>query len=129
MGTVYLLHFIRLGGKDPRGTHAKLAHAGHYVGFTEGRLQERLNEHRTGYASKLTGAVVASGLSFLVARLWTGVTMVEEQRIKNRGGAARLCPLCTPGTTQGVFQHVPKKSRWERTKGKKRRFLMKVRTR
>lgn len=123
MGTVYLLHFI-----DAAGNHAKHGHAGHYVGFTE-NLPQRLATHRSGRGARLLQVVLEDGLSFVVVRLWTGVTEAEEQRVKNLGGAARCCPVCNPGTTAGSFAHVSKASRWEKTKGKKRRFLRKVRTR
>lgn len=128
MGTVYLLHFISKRGKDKRGQHAKYQHAGHYVGFTE-NLPKRLTEHRTGRGANLMRVIANAGLSFLVARTWGGTTEVDEQRVKNRGGAARLCPICTPGTKAGTFEHVSKGSRWEKTKGRKRLELRKVRTR
>jgi predicted GIY-YIG superfamily endonuclease len=123
-----LTHYRKTRKGDPRGTTARLQHAGHYIGYTE-NLGQRLEEHRAGYASKLTGAAIHAGLSFLVARLWVGVSRVEEQRVKNLGGAAKCCPICSPGTTAGTFHHVPRKSRWERTPGKKRRYLRKSRTR
>lgn len=27
----------------------------------------------------------------------------DERRLKNRGGAARLCPICNPGTKAGRY--------------------------
>ncbi len=128
MGVVYLLHFISKRGKDRRGEHARHQHAGHYVGYTD-NLAQRLAEHRAGRGAVLTRVIGEAGLSFLVVRTWGGATLVDEQRVKNRGGAAKLCPLCSPGTRAGTFERAPKGSRWVETKGRKRRELRKVRTR
>lgn len=124
MGTVYLLHFVRKSPEDPRGVTARYHHAGHYVGFTKD-LANRLREHRSGAGANLLRVIQEAGLSFLVVRAWGGVTAKVEQRLKNRGGAARLCPVCNPGTAEGAFRHVPRDSRW---RGREKN-LMKVRTR
>ena len=114
MGTIYLIHFTE-----------HLEHAGHYIGYTARDLEDRIADHLTGRGAKLMAAVVAAGISFEVVRTWQG-DAVLEQRLKNLGGAARLCPVCNPGTTQGTFKHVARASRWERTRGKTRRYLMNV---
>lgn len=121
VGTIYLIHFAQ-----PLGTGEQQAR--HYLGYTSRELEERLEEHRGGYGARLMAAVVRAGIAFEVVRTWVG-DEVLEQRLKNLGGGARLCPTCSPGTRQGNFNHVPHESRWVKTKGKKRRYLMKVRTR
>lgn len=99
MGTVYLIHF-----------ETPYEHAGHYLGSTED-LPRRLHEHRTNRGAKLLAAVNRAGISYSVVRTWKGGAF-EEYRLKNLGGKARICPVCTPGTTAGTFKRVPKKTRW-----------------
>jgi hypothetical protein len=81
-GTVYLLHFDK-----------PYRHAGHYLGWTEGELSDRIAAHLCGRGARLLAVVVASGISFDLARVWPGDRHLER-RLKKRGGAARLCPLC-----------------------------------
>jgi hypothetical protein len=82
-GTVYLLHFDR-----------RFKHAGHYVGFASaGRLDERLEEHRTGHGARLMEVVTAAGIGWTLARTWAG-DRTRERSLKRQGGASRSCPLC-----------------------------------
>lgn len=83
--TVYLLHF-----SEPFG------HAQHYIGVT-GSLQEvprRLGEHRSGKGAVLCKHATDAGISLTVARVWVEVPRYTEIKLKNQGGARRLCPIC-----------------------------------
>ena len=91
-GTVYLLHFSR-----------PFKHARHYLGYTPGPVEARVAAHRRGQGARLCAVVVAAGLSFDVARTWAGGRSLER-RLKALGGAARVCPVCTPGTRWGLFR-------------------------
>lgn len=82
MGTVYLLHFDR-----------PFRHARHYIGWTGGDLEDRLEYHRRGWGSKLLKAVAEAGIGWTVARTWEG-TRHDERKLKNRKEAPRLCPVC-----------------------------------
>lgn len=81
-GTVYLLHFDRA-----------YKHAGHYVGFTKGDVSERLTEHANGTGARLTQVASRAGITFVLARTWKGGRK-EERRLKAKGGASRMCPIC-----------------------------------
>jgi predicted GIY-YIG superfamily endonuclease len=80
-GVVYLLHFER-----------SYAHAAHYMGWTED-LNSRLARHRSGDGARLLAVIKAAGIGWTLARTWPG-TRALERRLKNRGGHARLCPIC-----------------------------------
>lgn len=82
MGTVYLLHFSeKISG-----------HAGHYLGWAS-RLEARIEHHRAGTGARLTQVAAERGISFEVARTWSGDRNLER-RLKNRKNAGRLCPVC-----------------------------------
>ena len=82
LGTIYLLHFSR-----------PLAHAKHYTGFaTEGHLEERLQQHRTGRGARIMAVCAERGIGFTLARTSEG-DRNQERRLKCRG-ATRRCPLC-----------------------------------
>jgi hypothetical protein len=91
--TVYLLHF-----SEP------FHHARHYIGVTtNGRsVDDRLEEHRTGRGAKLTRAAAAAGVGMFIARVWWGVPRYTERLLKNKGGAAKLCPVCQGLKTAGA---------------------------
>lgn len=82
-GTVYLLCFSQ-----------PLKHARHYLGFSVA-LDERLEEHREGRGARLTQVIAEQGITFQLARTWTG-TRATERALKNQKNAPRLCPLCNP---------------------------------
>ena len=67
------------------------------------RLEDRLHDHRTGGSkcARLMHAVNKAGIGWKVARLWRG-GRTDERRLKTLGGAARLYPICTPGTKRGA---------------------------
>ena len=81
-GTVYLLHF-----------DAPFKHAKHYVGWTEGPVENRLNDHRSGNGARLLAVLKQAGIGFVLARTWAG-TRTLERAIKNSRHVPRYCPLC-----------------------------------
>lgn len=81
-GTVYLLHFSR-----------NYAHAGHYLGFAEKSLDDRLKEHRAGRGARLTHIIGQAGIEFKCVRTWQGTRRIER-KLKNRHDARSLCPEC-----------------------------------
>lgn len=81
VGTVYLLHFTK-----------PYKHARHYVGWASD-LNHRLVEHRAGHGARLLEVVQQAGISWTLARTWTG-TRAIERKLKQRGGASRYCPTC-----------------------------------
>ena len=88
-GVIYLLHF------DPPYKHAK-----HYIGWTEHPdLADRIAAHLTGHGANLVSVAYNAGSSIALARTWEGDRYLER-RLKNNGGAARLCPICTPGAAR-----------------------------
>lgn len=80
---VYLLHFSK-----------SIGHAQHYIGQTDRSIEVRLEEHRSGRGARLTQLAVAAGLDIILARTWVGAPRCFEQKLKNRGGARRFCPVC-----------------------------------
>jgi hypothetical protein len=66
----------------------------HYIGWTTD-LQARLDLHERGQGSRHVAVMIGSGISFKLARTWTGTTR-REKRLKARGGASRMCPICNP---------------------------------
>ena len=85
-GTIYLLHFS-----------APYQHAKHYLGWTEGPIEERLARHSAGQGARLMEVITAAGLTFTLTRTWEG-TRELERRLKNQHGSTRLCPLCQAQT-------------------------------
>lgn len=83
--TVYLLHFTR-----------PLGHAQHYIGVVRSRqsLDERIKDHRTGRGANICRLAIESGAQLLLVRLWEDVPRYTELKLKNRGGAKMLCPIC-----------------------------------
>ena len=83
VGNIYLLHFER-----------PYLHAGHYLGWTEGPIQERIARHVSGHGSPLVACVVRLGIKVLLSRSWFNVTRKKERSLKNIGGLRRQCPIC-----------------------------------
>lgn len=117
MQRVYLLCFV-----DPEtGAKAKLAHAEHYIGWSE-QHKRRLDHHRRGSGAKLPAAVVKAGYDFVVARTWEGADKNFERRLKNRKNSRELCPIC-----RGDATLIRGKESWyKRLKPGKRRFYESV---
>lgn len=79
----YLLHFM-----------SRYQHAGHYIGSAV-MMEERVREHASGSCDvNLLNVIKAAGIKFVVARTWPGDRKFER-KLKNRGSAVRLCPLCS----------------------------------
>lgn len=83
-GTIYLLHF-----------DAPFGHARHYLGWSA-NLEGRLRHHERGTGATLLRHVADAGISWKLARTWAGDRHLER-RLKNRGGHARICPICREG--------------------------------
>ena len=82
LGTVYLLHFSQ-----------KVAdHAHHYIGWTEGTAEDRLERHKQD-GSPLVRAAIAEGATITIAQTWAGTRELERQ-LKRRHNAPKLCPVC-----------------------------------
>jgi hypothetical protein len=82
-GTVYLLHF-----------EAPFKHAQHYIGFSQA-ITDRLVEQLRGGGAKLVQHVIAAGIPIVLAKEWENVPQTFEYQLKNRGGARRICPVCS----------------------------------
>lgn len=82
-GTIYLLHFDR-----------PLAHAKHYLGWTE-HLEERLDCHRRGDGARIMAVLAEQGIGWRLVRTWKGDRNLER-RLKNRKETPQLCPCCNP---------------------------------
>ena len=82
---VYLIHFS-----------TPYKHARHYIGYTQNKrtLPRRLEHHRRGSGARLMQVVTEAGIGWDVARTWDKATRDDERKLKNRGGAARVCPVC-----------------------------------
>jgi hypothetical protein len=89
-GTVYLLHF-----SAPVGNGAT-QRAQHYIGWAED-LPLRLEEHLAGRGARLVTVARERGVSFVVAKTWPDETKHLERKLKNRGGARLICPVCRDG--------------------------------
>jgi hypothetical protein len=103
-GTVYLLHFAvpyvpayQEPGKRPQC-------AQHYLGWSSD-LVTRLTAHTNGTGANLVRVINEAGISWELARLWEGDRFLER-RLKNRGGRARLCPICRGEGTAIAWQQT-----------------------
>lgn len=95
-GTVYLLHL------DPPYKHAR-----HYLGWASaGNLGARLSHHAAGSGANLLHYAAKAGGTWRLARTWAGDRHLER-RIKRRGGAARVCPVCRPELEERVLAELP----------------------
>jgi predicted GIY-YIG superfamily endonuclease len=93
IGTVYLLHF-----DTPYG------HARHYTGWATD-LIARLNHHASGHGGRLLQVVLANGIGWSLAKIWTDKDRYFERSLKNRGGASRHCPICQGRLTATQTMH------------------------
>lgn len=82
---VYLIHLER-----------PLAHARHYIGYAKDdwNLWLRLQHHRGGNGSRFLKAVVHADIPFYIVRIWENGSQDFERKLKRRGSAKRICPLC-----------------------------------
>lgn len=82
--TIYLIHF------DAPDIRAR-----HYLGITKtDRVERRWQEHAAGRGASLTRRVALTGTPLQIARLWHPADYGLERRLKQRGHAAELCPIC-----------------------------------
>jgi predicted GIY-YIG superfamily endonuclease len=81
-GTVYLIHF-----------NTPYHHARHNLGWTED-LEERLQRHANGSGSRLMQVITQAGITWRLARTWTGSRELERQ-LKRQHNSPRLCPICS----------------------------------
>lgn len=90
MATTYLLHFDR-----------PLAHARHYIGWTDGPLHDRLNAHARGQGARIMAVCRERGIGWELARVWPDTDRKWERSLK-RGtkNSTRLCPVCSPELRQ-----------------------------
>jgi len=82
---VYLLHFDR-----------PIAHAQHYVGFTD-NLKLRIQQHHNGRSgARLVSEFFNRRIDFVVARVWEDAGREFERHLKvKRKNVTGLCPICT----------------------------------
>lgn len=101
-GDVYLLHFDR-----PIGNASNpLAVALHYTGWAAD-AQARIAAHAAGTSdARIMAYLVGQArIGFRVAKIWTCVDRNFERRLKNRGSAARHCPICRGQVTPAQALH------------------------
>lgn len=79
---VYLLHFEH-----------KLAHAAHYVGFTENIVQ-RLEDHGHCKGARLMQVIREKAIHYELARVWWGQDRSFERKLKNTHAVKFYCPIC-----------------------------------
>ena len=85
---VYLLHF-----EQPISAHHSCQH---YCGYCdEGRLRERMAEHRAGSGARLTQVAKEREIGFQVVRIWPETRRPFERRLKKSKNLPRLCPHCS----------------------------------
>lgn len=83
-GTVYLIHF-----------QSPLKHARHYIGYTdEPNVDSRVERHRKSGGARILKVCNELGIRWHVARVWFNCSRKWERRLKNRGGATEICPVC-----------------------------------
>jgi hypothetical protein len=93
---VYLLHLDRPLGNPANRT----GQAGHYLGSAVKVAARQAIETSSSCDVKMLQAARRAGIGWQVARVWPGDRKLER-RLKDRGGASRLCPVC------GVIPHDP----------------------
>jgi len=108
VGTIYLLHFNeRYYGEDmvidhtlpitdpanpPMRPRREWAGSLHYIGWCT-NLKARLLLHERGEGSRHVSVMIGKGIHFQLARTWEGDKNLER-RLKKRGSACRICPMC-----------------------------------
>jgi hypothetical protein len=82
-GTVYLIHFDK-----------PYYHARHYLGWTEGPVDNRLSQHKSNKGSPLLRALNNIGIDYKIVRTWENVDRNFERQLKNSHNIPRICPIC-----------------------------------
>ena len=95
MGFVYILHFDK-----------PYKHARHYIGYAEESVEDRIETHKKGQGARLMEVIVKAGIGFTVAKVYSDVDRHFERRLKNKGGAARNCPLCINNKTKAMSKLI-----------------------
>ncbi len=89
LGSVYLLCF------GDEGLHVTgNRYARHYIGWTEGEVDVRVDVHLAGQGSPLVRAAVDAGCAVELTRVWADADRHFERKLKRRREAPRLCPAC-----------------------------------
>ncbi len=65
----------------------------HYLGRSKD-VEARIAAHADGRGGRFTAAMHQQGIPFVLARRWPINSYEFELRLKARGGAARICPIC-----------------------------------
>jgi hypothetical protein len=86
---VYLLHLDRPLGNPANRT----GQANHYLGSAWDVAARQLAETSSSCDVKMLQAAQRAGIGWRVVRVWPGDRKLER-RLKDRGGASRLCPAC-----------------------------------
>ena len=83
---IYILQF-----EQPLGNPAKSrGQARYYIGYCDdGKLEQRISEHRSGTGAKITRAAVRNGIGFRVVITLPG-DRAEERRLKKRKNTPKL---------------------------------------
>lgn len=81
--TVYLIHF-----------DSPYRHARHYIGVTDGDINERIARHRAGNGARLIQVIQQAGITWRLAKIWEHAPRQFERALKARKGAHRFCPVC-----------------------------------
>ena len=89
-GTIYIIHFDQ-----------PFRHARHYVGWTEGAVEDRIAYHRSGRGAVLLRAVNEAGIGWSVVETFPG-TRYDERRIKKSHHRERYCPVCCAKQKEGA---------------------------
>lgn len=90
-GTVYLIHFA-----EP------LAHANHYIGWTDS-ICNRLIHHLEGSGARLMQVIKEKGIGWTLARVWEDASRNFERKLKNMKSADTYCPICNGSLELGLI--------------------------
>jgi predicted GIY-YIG superfamily endonuclease len=63
------------------------------LGFTKGKVEARLEEHRKGQGARLLQVINDAGIGWWLVRTWMG-DRKPERRLKKWKKSPRLCPVC-----------------------------------
>jgi hypothetical protein len=85
---IYILHFDK-----------PLHHAQHYIGYSRGDGEDRLERHLSGNGSKLLRAVVKAGIKVELVAFFEGDRKLEHKlhqhcAASTSRGIKSICPLC-----------------------------------
>jgi len=88
---LYLLHSTAPVGSNGRNS------ARHYLGWApEGKLAQRLAQHRSGRGASITKAFLGAGGTLFLALTVQPGTRTQERQLKSWGHLDHLCPVCHP---------------------------------